>query len=119
MLTRWCRSPASPDLMAPSILSQATAVTDRWGATHCGSRSALLTAPATIAGAIASFAGAASFLRPARSCIGNRRRPCGRHAIASVILDAVLIAMLIKGRRSGGLGPSPRITSRACVVRAR
>ncbi|MEU9954764.1 MFS transporter [Streptomyces sp. NPDC050982] len=40
-------------------LLQATAVTDRWGATHYGTLSALLAAPATIAGALAPFAGAA------------------------------------------------------------
>ncbi|MEV0598827.1 MFS transporter [Streptomyces sp. NPDC050315] len=36
-------------------LLQATAVTDRWGATHYGHRSALLAAPITIAGALAPF----------------------------------------------------------------
>lgn len=40
-------------------LLQATAVTDRWGATHYGRLSAVLAAPATIAGALAPFAGAA------------------------------------------------------------
>ncbi|WP_329625246.1 MFS transporter [Streptomyces sp. NBC_01255] len=39
-------------------LLQATAVTDRWGATHYGRLSALLTAPATIAAALAPWAGA-------------------------------------------------------------
>jgi MFS family permease len=40
-------------------LLQATAVTDRWGTTHYGRLSALLAAPATIASALAPFAGAA------------------------------------------------------------
>ncbi|MFB7936801.1 MFS transporter [Streptomyces sp. NPDC056049] len=40
-------------------LLQATAVTDRWGTTHYGRLSALLTAPATIAAALAPWAGAA------------------------------------------------------------
>ncbi|WP_327370712.1 MFS transporter [Streptomyces sp. NBC_01217] len=40
-------------------LLQATAVTDRWGTTHYGSLSAVLAAPATIASALAPFAGAA------------------------------------------------------------
>ncbi|MFG2836393.1 hypothetical protein ACGFYE_15525 [Streptomyces zaomyceticus] len=40
-------------------LLQATAVTDRWGTTHYGCLSALLTAPATIAAALAPWAGAA------------------------------------------------------------
>ncbi|MEU9279700.1 MFS transporter [Streptomyces sp. NPDC048341] len=40
-------------------LLQATAVTDRWGTTHYGHLSALLAAPATIASAMAPFAGAA------------------------------------------------------------
>ncbi|MGW0914586.1 MFS transporter [Streptomyces sp. NPDC002784] len=39
-------------------LLQATAVTDRWGATHYGRLSGLLAAPATIAAALAPFAGA-------------------------------------------------------------
>ncbi|WP_443067682.1 MFS transporter [Streptomyces sp. NBC_01351] len=40
-------------------LLQATAVTDRWGATHYGRLSGLLGAPAHIAGALAPWAGAA------------------------------------------------------------
>ncbi|MBT2408285.1 MULTISPECIES: MFS transporter [unclassified Streptomyces] len=40
-------------------LLQATAVTDRWGTTHYGRLSALLSAPATITAALAPFAGAA------------------------------------------------------------
>ncbi|MFF1306549.1 MFS transporter [Streptomyces sp. NPDC058307] len=40
-------------------LLQATAVTDRWGTTHYGHLSGLLAAPATIASALAPFAGAA------------------------------------------------------------
>ncbi|WP_434100737.1 hypothetical protein [Streptomyces pharetrae] len=40
-------------------LLQATAVTDRWGATHYGHLSGLLAAPATTAAALARFAGAA------------------------------------------------------------
>ena len=40
-------------------LLQATAVTDRWGTTHYGRLSGLLAAPATIASAVAPFAGAA------------------------------------------------------------
>lgn len=40
-------------------LLQATAITDRWGTAHYGRLSALLTAPATIAAALAPFAGAA------------------------------------------------------------
>ncbi|GAB2883037.1 MFS transporter [Streptomyces deserti] len=40
-------------------LLQATAVTDRWGATHYGRLSGLLAAPATTASALAPFAGAA------------------------------------------------------------
>jgi len=40
-------------------LLQATAVTDRWGATHYGRLSGLLAAPVTVAGALAPFAGAA------------------------------------------------------------
>lgn len=40
-------------------LLQATAVPDRWGATHYGRLSGLLAAPATIAAALAPFAGAA------------------------------------------------------------
>ncbi|MFE7896644.1 MFS transporter [Streptomyces sp. NPDC057424] len=40
-------------------LLQATAVTDRWGATHYGRLSGLLAAPATLAAAMAPFAGAA------------------------------------------------------------
>ncbi|MGW4873996.1 MFS transporter [Streptomyces chartreusis] len=40
-------------------LLQATAVTDRWGATHYGRLSGLLSAPVTIASALAPFAGAA------------------------------------------------------------
>ncbi|WP_460060813.1 MFS transporter [Streptomyces sp. YKOK-I1] len=40
-------------------LLQATAVTDRWGSTHYGRLSGLLAAPATIASALAPFAGAA------------------------------------------------------------
>ncbi|MEJ8639072.1 MFS transporter [Streptomyces sp. MS2.AVA.5] len=39
-------------------LLQATAITDRWGATHYGRLSGLLAAPATIAAALAPFAGA-------------------------------------------------------------
>lgn len=39
-------------------LLQATAVTDRWGATHYGTLSGLLAAPATVAAAIAPWAGA-------------------------------------------------------------
>jgi hypothetical protein len=40
-------------------LLQATAVSDRWGTTHYGRLSGLLAAPATIASALAPFAGAA------------------------------------------------------------
>ncbi|WP_010471336.1 MFS transporter, partial [Streptomyces somaliensis] len=40
-------------------LLQATAITDRWGATHYGRLSGLLAAPATTAVALAPFAGAA------------------------------------------------------------
>ena len=40
-------------------LLQATAVPDRWGAAHYGRLSGLLTAPSTIAAALAPFAGAA------------------------------------------------------------
>ena len=40
-------------------LLQATAVTDRWGTAHYGRLSGLLAAPATIASALAPFAGAA------------------------------------------------------------
>ncbi len=40
-------------------LLHATAVTDRWGATHYGRLSALLAAPATLAAALAPWAGAA------------------------------------------------------------
>ncbi|TQJ52852.1 MFS transporter [Streptomyces sp. SLBN-115] len=40
-------------------LLQATAVTDRWGTSHYGHLSGLLTAPATTAAALAPFAGAA------------------------------------------------------------
>ncbi|GGV66552.1 MFS transporter [Streptomyces longisporoflavus] len=40
-------------------LLQATAVTDRWGATHYGRLSGLMAAPVTVAGALAPFAGAA------------------------------------------------------------
>ncbi|MET9550094.1 MFS transporter [Streptomyces sp. NPDC006627] len=40
-------------------LLQATAITDRWGATHYGRLSGLLAAPATTASALAPFAGAA------------------------------------------------------------
>ncbi|MFD1662803.1 MFS transporter [Streptomyces caeni] len=40
-------------------LLQATAVTDRWGTAHYGRLSGLLAAPATIAAALAPFAGAA------------------------------------------------------------
>ncbi|MCX5049297.1 MULTISPECIES: MFS transporter [unclassified Streptomyces] len=40
-------------------LLQATAVADRWGTTHYGRLSGLLAAPATIASALAPFAGAA------------------------------------------------------------
>ncbi|WP_331758585.1 MFS transporter (plasmid) [Streptomyces sp. NBC_01547] len=40
-------------------LLQATAVTDRWGTTHYGRLSALLSAPASITAALAPFAGAA------------------------------------------------------------
>ena len=40
-------------------LLQATAITDRWGATHYGRLSGLLAAPATTAAALAPFAGAA------------------------------------------------------------
>ncbi|MFI1422899.1 MFS transporter [Streptomyces sp. NPDC020731] len=40
-------------------LLQATAVTDRWGTTHYGRLSGLLAAPATMAAALAPFAGAA------------------------------------------------------------
>ncbi|GHG01671.1 MFS transporter [Streptomyces albogriseolus] len=39
-------------------LLQATAITDRWGATHYGRLSGLLAAPATTAAALAPFAGA-------------------------------------------------------------
>ncbi|MGW3267569.1 MFS transporter [Streptomyces sp. NPDC001056] len=39
-------------------LLQATAITDRWGTTHYGRLSGILAAPATIASAIAPFAGA-------------------------------------------------------------
>jgi hypothetical protein len=39
-------------------LLQATAVTDRWGTTHYGHLSGLLTAPASAASALAPFAGA-------------------------------------------------------------
>ncbi|WP_399458907.1 hypothetical protein [Streptomyces sp. WAC01526] len=39
-------------------LLQATAVTDRWGATHYGALSGLLAAVATVAAAIAPWAGA-------------------------------------------------------------
>lgn len=40
-------------------LLQATAITDRWGATHYGRLSGLLAAPATTAAALAPFASAA------------------------------------------------------------
>nr|WP_307794312.1 MFS transporter [Actinospica acidiphila] len=40
-------------------LLQATAITDRWGATHYGRLSGILAAPATTAAALAPFAGAA------------------------------------------------------------
>ncbi|MBO7935661.1 MFS transporter [Streptomyces sp. CAI-85] len=40
-------------------LLQATAITDRWGATHYGRLSGVLAAPATTAAALAPFAGAA------------------------------------------------------------
>jgi MFS family permease len=40
-------------------LLQATAVTDRWGATHYARLTAVLTAPVTIAGALAPWAGSA------------------------------------------------------------
>ncbi|MEV5830922.1 MFS transporter [Spirillospora sp. NPDC052242] len=41
-----------------ATLLQATAITDRWGATHYGTLSGLLAAPVTIAGAVAPAAGA-------------------------------------------------------------
>ncbi len=41
-------------------LLQATAITDRWGATHYGRLSGLLAAPTTTAAATAPFAGAAA-----------------------------------------------------------
>ncbi|GAA1536459.1 MFS transporter [Actinomadura kijaniata] len=42
-----------------ATLLQATAVTDRWGPAHYGALSGVLAAPATIAGALAPFGGAA------------------------------------------------------------
>ncbi|WSC74829.1 hypothetical protein OG830_36555 [Streptomyces sp. NBC_00121] len=51
------RSP--PRAFSPATtLLQATAITDRWGATHYGRLSGLLAAPATTAAALAPFAGA-------------------------------------------------------------
>lgn len=41
-----------------TLLLQATAVTDRWGATHCGTLSGLSAPAATVAAAIAPWAGA-------------------------------------------------------------
>jgi len=40
-------------------LFQATAVSDRWGATHCGRPGGLLSAPVMLATALAPWAGAA------------------------------------------------------------
>ncbi|TQK44342.1 putative MFS family arabinose efflux permease [Streptomyces sp. SLBN-118] len=52
-------------------LLQATAVTDRWGTTHYGRLSGLLTAPGHVAAALAPFAGAA---------LAGRVRGCGGRA---------------------------------------
>ncbi|WP_282793095.1 MFS transporter [Streptomyces sp. CC224B] len=59
-------------------LLQATAITDRWGATHYGRLSGLLAAPATTAAAFAPFAGAAL-----AGCLGGYPHLFGLLALVS------------------------------------
>ncbi|MEV2256975.1 MFS transporter [Streptomyces sp. NPDC050147] len=76
-------------------LLQATAVTDRWGATHYGRLSGLLAAPVTVAGALAPFAGAALAAE-----LG------GYPALFTVLAGtSVLACALAAGSRSHGGGP--------------
>ncbi|MGA5169203.1 MULTISPECIES: MFS transporter [Streptomyces] len=89
-------------------LLQATAVSDRWGTADYGRLSALLTAPATVAAALAPWAGAALAGGPLGGYDGLFA------ALAACSAAAVLLA-LVSGRRPppGGAPPTggPRAVS--------
>ncbi|MEU5364037.1 MFS transporter [Streptomyces sp. NPDC005925] len=74
-------------------LLQATAVTDRWGATHYGRLSGLLAAPTTAASALAPFAGAAL-----AAPLGGYPRLFGLLALMSAL--AALVALGTGSRRT-------------------
>ncbi|KQX82619.1 MFS transporter [Streptomyces sp. Root1310] len=75
-------------------LLQATAVTDRWGTSHYGRLSGLLTAPATAAAALAPFAGAAL-----AAAFGGYPHPFASLALVSVL--AALVATATTPPRPG------------------
>lgn len=68
-------------------LLQATAVTDRWGATHYGRLSGLLAAPATAASALAPFVGAAL-----AAPLGGYPHLFGLLALLAVVAALIVVA---------------------------
>ncbi|WP_313896969.1 MFS transporter [Streptomyces sp. GC420] len=86
-------------------LLQATAVTDRWGATHYGRLSALLLAPATVAAAMSPFLGTAL-----AGALGGY--PALFMLLACVSVAAALLAAATGPRRRGRAVPTPADTTR-------
>jgi MFS family permease len=110
-------------------LLQATAITDRWGATHYGRLSGLLAAPATTAAALAPFAGAAlavplvprqaTFARQGAASWGSppaRAKPRAWGSVLSVCRPEVLVLDVLglsAGAASGG-PPCSKSSGEAC-----
>lgn len=74
-------------------LLQATAITDRWGTQHYGRLSALLSAPAMTASALAPFAAATL-----ASILGGYRELCGVLAGLAAASAIVATATSVRGR---------------------
>ncbi|MGX5210898.1 MFS transporter [Streptomyces violaceus] len=81
-------------------LLQATAVTDRWGTTHYGRLSGLLAAPATMAAALAPFAGAVLVLP-----LGGYSQMFGMLAVLSLLASLITLRTTV---RSGDDSPRSR-----------
>ncbi|WUT48848.1 MFS transporter [Streptomyces pseudovenezuelae] len=86
-------------------LLQATAITDRWGATHYGRLSGLLAAPATTAAALAPFAGAAL------------ATPLGGYGPLFLLLATVSVAAALSAPWTGILRTSLRDSRKPSVKR--
>ncbi|MFB8760564.1 MFS transporter [Streptomyces nigra] len=86
-------------------LLQATAITDRWGATHYGRLSGLLAAPATTAAALAPFAGAAL------------ATPLGGYRPLFLLLATISAAAALTAPWTGILRTSLRGSRKLCVKR--